>query len=378
MFQLHNWDMSLMRGCRGRSRTPALRAFMGSLTDVGDDLNIEYYRESPTLLHGYMAEPRAALNPLVSAWPQWEGKLPTGTGVAASLCHSTQLDNGEVTCEVQLWWGEPSDNLDGAVVQTLAGVMGGVTLLPQSPAASIDWQWQSVRDSRRYLAPFRSGRPQGPNVCFHIQRRALRCNQSCGGEASRRQSSACVWSCSVCRLRQLSLWMVPRGPSALLGADAPGPAATPAGWLAHVTARPARPTRNGTDPECGGMTCQLGSPPCIRGSPSGVRCRYSVDRSTPTTRAISRTGSWPAAMSSAARASLAPTKTFWRPPLRPRARAACSPACTRSRIRSRSNSAREAKRWKMRLPAAEVVSRRSCSETKWTPRDCGGDPPHRR
>ena len=175
------WDWTLKNqdgGCYD-----ALRAFMGplpaqhgirkyeiALTDVGDDLNIEYYRESPTLLHGYQAEPKASLDPLIPSWPQWEGKLPAGSGAAASLCHSTQLDNGVVPCEVQVWWGEPSDNLDGAAVQTLAGVMGGVTLLPQSIPASIDWMQQSVQYSKRYLAPFRSGRPQGPNVCFHIQR----------------------------------------------------------------------------------------------------------------------------------------------------------------------------------------------------------------
>ena len=75
-----------------------------ALTDVGDTLNMDYYLESPTLLIGYMAEPQASLDPLVSSWPQWEGKLPAGTGVAASLCHSTQLDSGVVPCEVQLWW----------------------------------------------------------------------------------------------------------------------------------------------------------------------------------------------------------------------------------------------------------------------------------
>ena len=175
------WDWTLKNqdgGCYD-----ALRAFMGplpaqhgirkyeiALTDVGDTLNMDYYLESPTLLIGYQAEPRANLGPLIPSWPQWEGKLPAGSAAGASLCHSTQLDSGVVPCEVQLWWGEPGDYLDGAAVQTLAGVMGGVTLLPQSIPASIDWMQQSVRDSRRYLAPFRSGRPQGPNVCFHIQR----------------------------------------------------------------------------------------------------------------------------------------------------------------------------------------------------------------
>ena len=107
---------------------------------------------------------------MIPIWPQWGGKFPEGSGVAASLCHSTQLDNGVVPCEVQVWWGEPGDYLDGATLQTLAGVMGGVTILPQSVAASTDWLWGSLRDRKRYLGPFRSGRPSGPNVCFHIQR----------------------------------------------------------------------------------------------------------------------------------------------------------------------------------------------------------------
>ena len=47
---------------------------------------------------------------------------------------------------------------------------------------------------------------------------------------------------------------------------------------------------------------------------------------------------------------------FGRPPTRPRARAAASPAKVRSRINARSNSASEAKMWKMSLPPAVVLS----------------------
>ncbi len=93
---------------------------------------MDYYLESPTLLIAYIAEPNAQLDPLLSSWPRWEGKLQRAVTAAAGLCHTTELDQGVVPCEVQVWWGEPSDYLDGAAVQTLAGVMGGVTLLPQS------------------------------------------------------------------------------------------------------------------------------------------------------------------------------------------------------------------------------------------------------
>lgn len=44
-----------------------------------------------------------------------------------------------------------------------------------------------------------------------------------------------------------------------------------------------------------------------------------------------------------------------RPPLLPRARAAVSPAWVRSRIMSRSNSASEAKIWKMSLPPENEI-----------------------
>ena len=137
---------------------------------MGDDLNIDYYLESPTLLIAYIAEPNAQLTPLLSSWPQWEGKLREGTAAAAGLCHTTELEQGVVPCEVQVWWGEPSDYLDGAALQMLAGVMGGATLLPQSESGSMQWLRATVQRQQRYLGHFVGGRPSGPNVCFHIQR----------------------------------------------------------------------------------------------------------------------------------------------------------------------------------------------------------------
>ena len=175
------WDWTLKNqdgGCYD-----ALRAFMGplpaqhgvrkyeiALTDTGETLNIDYYLESPTLLIGYMTEPDSDIDRLVSTWPHWEDRMPEGMAATASLCHSTQLETGVVPCEVQVWWGESSDNLDAGALETLAGVMGGVTILPQSVDDSIEWLLNAVHNNKRYLAPFRGGDPTGPNVCFHIQR----------------------------------------------------------------------------------------------------------------------------------------------------------------------------------------------------------------
>ena len=161
----------------------ALRAFMGplpaqhgirkyeiALTDVGGNLEFPVLPGKRDGTEGIPGGTQHPSHPLLSFWPQWEGKLPAGTTAAAGVCDSTGLESGVVPCEVQIWWGEPSDNLDAAALQTLAGVMGGVTFLPDQPARSLQWLRASVRDFKKYLAPFRGGRPQGPSVCFHIQR----------------------------------------------------------------------------------------------------------------------------------------------------------------------------------------------------------------
>lgn len=57
-----------------------------------------------------------------------------------------------------------------------------------------------------------------------------------------------------------------------------------------------------------------------------------------------------------------------RPPSRPLPRAAANPALVRSRIKSRSNSGSAPIRWKMSFPPGVVVSMRSVSEIKSTPR----------
>jgi hypothetical protein len=81
--------------------------------------------------------------------------------------------------------------------------------------------------------------------------------------------------------------------------------------------------------------------PCLPGV--GLSARYSVDRATPTTCAISPTVLSLVSYSCRATASFAGVSFGLRPPLRPRARAAARPALSRSQMMSRSASA--AKMW---------------------------------
>ena len=54
--------------------------------------------------------------------------------------------------------------------------MGGVILLPELGIGSLPWLCDAVRDSQRYLVPFRGGWPTSPHICFHIQRALRRCH----------------------------------------------------------------------------------------------------------------------------------------------------------------------------------------------------------
>ena len=174
-----DWELKDHGGCYD-----ALRVFMGSvpkqyglkkyqiaLTDPGETLDIEYYYRTPNLLLAHTAEPRAALRPLAPSWPNWEGKLVAEQAATGTICYADQLHNGLVPCELQVWWGEPSHNLDGAAIQSLAASMGGTLFIPSAGgAAGAAWVPPAVSKRKQYLAPFYGGTPTGPNVCFSVKR----------------------------------------------------------------------------------------------------------------------------------------------------------------------------------------------------------------
>ena len=67
----------------------------------------------------------------------------------AGICDSQFLGQGFVPCELQLWWGEPSDPLDGAAVQALVASMGGVTYLPDLVRGAVSWPRSAVEKGKQ-------------------------------------------------------------------------------------------------------------------------------------------------------------------------------------------------------------------------------------
>ncbi len=175
------WDWDLKNqdgGCydalrvflRSQPKTFGVRKYELALTDPGETLNLDYYIQSPDLLISYRAEPRADIKAIAPSWPNWEGMLREDQGVAAGICHSNYLTQGFVPCELQIWWGEPSHNLEGAALESLAAAMGGTTYLPDLPSGATSWARNALENRKQYLAPFYVGTPAGPNVCFSVKR----------------------------------------------------------------------------------------------------------------------------------------------------------------------------------------------------------------